>query len=167
MGKQAKIIIKESSDELHKLISKTQNYRVKLRLKSLLYTQSKKFKTQSELSSHLGISYSSLKYWLKQYREEGLDSFMCLKSGGNKKSLITLEIHNELAKRLTSSTNPFQGYWDVQRLIKDKFDESFEYNTIRTYLIRHFKTKLKSPRKSHYKKDEQAIEAFFKTSTRA
>ncbi|MGY0408373.1 MAG: hypothetical protein ACWIPJ_08480 [Polaribacter sp.] len=39
-----------------------------------------------------------------------------------------------------------------------------KYNTLRTYLIRHFKTKIKVPRKSHYKKDDQAIEAFFKTS---
>lgn len=33
----------------------------------------------------------------------------------------------------------------------------------RKYMIFHFKTKLKSQRKSHYKKDEQAIETFFKT----
>ena len=38
-----------------------------------------------------------------------------------------------------------------------------KYNTLRTYLIRHFGTKLRMPRKSHYKKDEQAIEAFKKT----
>ena len=31
-------------------------------------------------------------------------------------------------------------------------------------MVTHFKTKLKSPRKSHYQKDEQAIEAFFKTT---
>ena len=34
-------------------------------------------------------------------------------------------------------------------------------------MIKHFMTKLKVPRKSHYKKDEQAIEAFFKTARSA
>jgi len=31
-------------------------------------------------------------------------------------------------------------------------------------MIKHFKTKLKSPRKSHYKKDQQAVNAFLKTT---
>ncbi len=31
------------------------------------------------------------------------------------------------------------------------------------YLIQHFKTKLKVPRKSHYKKDDKAVDAFLKT----
>ena len=42
--------------------------------------------------------------------------------------------------------------------------EIISYTTLRNYMITNFKTKLKSPRKSHYKKDEQAIEAFKKTT---
>jgi hypothetical protein len=34
---------------------------------------------------------------------------------------------------------------------------------IREYLKQHFKTKLKLPRKSHYKKDLKAEKAFLKT----
>ncbi len=34
---------------------------------------------------------------------------------------------------------------------------------IEKYMIKHFKTKFKVPRKSHYKKDEQVIETIFKT----
>jgi transposase len=37
-------------------------------------------------------------------------------------------------------------------------------NTVRAFMIRNFGTKLKTPRKSHYKKDEVAFDAFKKTS---
>ncbi len=38
------------------------------------------------------------------------------------------------------------------------------YHTLRSFMITNFDTKLKQPRKSHYKKDEEAFEAFKKTS---
>jgi len=137
MGRRSIISIKESLKDLKEKYKKEPNQKLKLRLKCLIYTKESKFKTQTILATHLGIDYSSLKRWFKQYKEEGLDSYLSIKSGGNKPSIITAEIHEHL---------------------------EMEYNTVRTYLIRHFKTKIKQPRKSHYKKDEQAIEAFFKTS---
>ena len=39
-----------------------------------------------------------------------------------------------------------------------------KYHWLSAYMIKCFKTKLKSPRKSHYKKDDQAVKAFLKTS---
>lgn len=165
MGRTSKFIIKESLSELKNLHKKESNPKLKLRLKSLIYTKEKKYNTQTILSTHLGIDYSSLKRWFKQYSDEGLDSFLELKAGGNKKSIITPDIHIRLEEKLKDSHNPLRGYWDAQQWVKSTFDLEIEYNTLRTYLIRHFKTKIKSPRKSHYKKNEQAIEAFFKTSS--
>ena len=164
MGRQANIIIKESLEELRVLHKKESNAKLKLRLKSLIYTKEKRYKTQTILATHLGIDYSSLKRWFKQYREEGLASFLSIKSGGNKQSIITSEIHKQLSEKLNDSYNPLRGYWEAQQWLKMTFNLKMEYNTVRTYLIRHFKTKIKTPRKSHYKKDEQAIVAFFKTS---
>jgi hypothetical protein len=55
------------------------------------------------------------------------------------------------------------GYWEAQQWVEDTFNVLIKHWLIK-YLITHFKTKLKSPGKSHYKKEEQAIEAFFKTT---
>jgi len=77
--------------------------------------------------------------------------------------VINSEIHKALAVKLNDSEEPLLGYRDAVLWVNNKYDLEIKYNTLRTYLIRHFKTKLKSPRKSHYKKDEQAIEAFLKT----
>lgn len=133
-------------------------------MKCLIYTKENRYKTQTILATHLGIDYSSLKRWFKHYREEGLNSYLTLKSGGYKQSIITQEVHQKLEDKLNNSSDPLKGYWEAKQWIKDNFGLDMKYNTVRTYLIRHFKTKIKAPRKSHYKKDEQAIEAFFKTS---
>jgi transposase len=87
-----------------------------------------------------------------------------LKSGGNRKSVIGAQLHESLSTKLNDSNNPLRGYWDGVLWVKTHHGIDIKYNTLRTYLIRHFHTKLKSPRKSHYKKDEQAIEAFKKTT---
>lgn len=166
MGRTSKIIIKEDLNTLKTLYKKESNSKLKLRIKCLIYTKENKYKTQTILSTHIGIDYSSLKRWLKQYMEEGLAAYLNIRSGGNKASIVCKEIHEKLSDKLNDSTAPLKGYWEAQQWVKDNFGLEIKYNTLRTYLIRHFKTKIKAPRKSHYKKDDQAIEAFFKTSTR-
>ncbi|MCF7567011.1 winged helix-turn-helix domain-containing protein [Sabulilitoribacter arenilitoris] len=164
MGRQATIIIKESIEELKDLHKKESNPKLRRRLKCLIYTKENKYKTQTILATHLGVDYSSLKRWFKLYREEGLASYLSINSGGNKASIITPKVHHQLEQKVNNASNPLKGYWEAQLWLKNNFGLEMKYNTVRTYLIRHFKTKIKVPRKSHYKKDEQAIEAFFKTS---
>jgi len=164
MGRIGSTVIKEDLKTLEYLYKKESNSKVKRRLKCLIYTKTKKYDKQSILATNLGVDPATIQRWLKQYREEGLDLTILLKPKGHRPSKISALIHNALALRINSSSDSFRGYWDVQIWLNNKFGKDLKYNTVRTYLIRHFKTKLKTPRKSHYKKDEQAIEAFFKTS---
>lgn len=129
----------------------------------MIHTKESKFKGQLELANHLGVDYATVKRWLKQYREKGLTSLTQMKSGGKRPSVISSELHNKLSEKLNDSNNPLLGYWDAVLWVKSNHGIDLKYTTLREYLIRHFKTKLKEPRKSHYKKDEQAIEAFKKT----
>ncbi len=164
MGRHSKIIIKEELKDLKSSHRIEKNPQLKRKLKCLIYTKEKKYSTQQILANNIGVDHATIKRWLKQYSEEPLDSYLSIKRGGNRKSVVSKKLHNALSEKLNSSSTPLKGYWDVQIWIKKEFDLDLKYQTIRGYLIRHFKTKLKSPRKSHYKKDEQAIEAFFKTS---
>jgi transposase len=164
MSRISTIVIKEDKDQLESLYKKEKNYRIRQRIKCLIYTRSNEFKGQLDLANHLSIDYATVKRWLKQYREEGLESLIKLKSGGNRNSVISQDIHQGLSEKLNNSSSPLLGYWDAVLWVKKRFDIDIEYNTLRTYIIRHFGTKLKMPRKSHYKKDEQAIEAFKKTT---
>jgi transposase len=164
MPKQVKIEIKEDIYYLKKLRKNENNHRLKTRIQSLILTKENKFPRRLDLATHLGIGIASLDRWTRIYKESGLDSMLTISNGGIRRNSVPKEVHEGLAKKVYDSSNPFLGYWDAALWVTENYGIEIKYNTLRTYLIRHFKTKLKEPRKSHYKKDEQAIEAFKKTT---
>lgn len=164
MARPANITVKESVDSLKKMYFDEKNHRIRTRIKCLILFKESTFKGQLELANHLSVDYATVKRWLKQYKEEGLKSLITLKNGGQRRSAISPEIHQSLSAKLNNSNDPLLGYWDAVLWVNINHGLEIKYNTLRTYLIRHFKTKLKAPRKSHYKKNEQAIEAFKKTT---
>ncbi len=164
MGKRAIIPIKESLEELKLLYKKTRNYKSKLRIKSLILTKNNKFKTRVELSKYLGIGLRTLFDWTKKYQTEGIEVMMNSRSGGKHHLVVSSEIKKSLTEKLNNSKEPLQGYNDAVVWIKSKHNIDINYHTLRSFMIVNFGTKLKQPRKSHYKKDEQAFETFKKTS---
>lgn len=164
MGKYTTIIVKEEIEELKSLRNREKNYRLKTRIQSLILTKENKFKTREELANHLGVGVSSLYRWTEVYKESGIEAMLKISNGGLRRKSITKDVHQGLEEKLQDSTNPLLGYFDAQQWVKEIYSIEYKYNTLRTYMIRNFKTKLKTPRKSHYKKDEQALEAFKKTT---
>lgn len=164
MPKYTEIIVKEDIEELKALRKREKNQRLKTRIQSLILTKENKFKRREDLATHLGVGSSSLYRWTEVYKAFGLKSMLKISNGGVRRKSITTDVHKGLEDKLKNSSNPLLGYWDAVLWVKKNYGIDYKYNTLRTYMIRHFKTKLKSPRKSHYKKDEQAIEAFKKTT---
>ncbi len=164
MPKQAEINIKEDIKYLRNLRKKENNHRLKTRIQSLILTKEEKFKRRIDLANHLGVGIASLDRWTRVYKESGLEAMLSISNGGARRSSVPKDVHDGLAKKVYDSDNPLLGYWDAVVWVKENYGIELKYNTLITYLIRHFKTKLKEPRKSHYKKDEQAIQAFKKTT---
>ncbi|MEN8265295.1 MAG: winged helix-turn-helix domain-containing protein [Nitrospirota bacterium] len=164
MSKPFILTIEEDLQTLKALQRKTPNHRLKTRLQCLILLKDKTCKNRQELATGLGVGIASVDRWLRRYRESGLAAMLTLSVGGYKKSIICDDIHNGLAEKLHNGLDPLKGYWDAVRWVEATYGVKIKYNTLRTYMIRHFKTKLKTPRKSHYKKDANAIAAFKKTS---
>ena len=154
MGMLQKLEIQESVSALKKAFKSSSNFKVRLRIQSLLLLKQAKFKRQVDLAEYLGIGHSTLRSWIKQYKEFGFESLTILRSGGNYKGVISESLHKALAAKVNDSENPLLGYWHTVDWVKEHFDQRINYQTLCAYLIRHFKTKKKHPRKSHYKKDE-------------
>ncbi len=163
MSFKSRIHVKEDLGFLRKKIKATKDSYVSQRIRSLVILKENPCKRQSDIADELCIGYSTLKRWYKKYREEGFEKFIQRPKIGGSKSNIPAHIHLALEKKLHSGTNPLLGYWQAVEWVKSEFGVDIKYHTLRQYLRTNFKTKLKSPRKSHYKKDEQAIEAFLKT----
>ena len=164
MGKHFKLEIQESKSSLESLYKSTKDFRKRLRISSLILTVDNKFKTRVELAHYLGVNATTLYHWTQTYSKSGLDAMLTISNGGKRREVITADIHKILEEKLTDSANPFLGYKDAQLWFIQEHGLNLNYHTLRSYMKREFNSKLKMPRKSHYKKDEQAIEAFKKTS---
>jgi transposase len=164
MGKVFEITIKESFLELKSAQRKEKNLKKKLRILSLVLTKEEKFLRRVDLAKFLGVNITTLDKWTDKYRDSGLKGMLEMKSGGKRRETIPASIHKEIEAKLNDSSAPLQGYNDAVLWIRQEFGYELKYHTVRAYMIRNFGSKLKIPRKSHYKKDEVAFEAFKKTS---
>ncbi|PQB06675.1 hypothetical protein BST83_05510 [Polaribacter filamentus] len=164
MGRIASLDISESLIELKELVSKQTTLKGEKRVKSLIYIKTKKFKTRQEVSASVGVDIRTLERWVETYKLFGIDQMISDKPKNKQSKIITSEIHLGLSQRVNDPLNPFLGYWDAQIWVNETYGIEIKYQRIREYLKQHFKTKLKSPRKSHYKKNVEAEKAFLKTT---
>ncbi len=162
MRKHSKIIVAEDFDFLNELLKSQQSHQLKQRVKSLILTKENKFKSRQELADYLLVHKATLDRWFKKYREKGLESMLTLETSGHRPSVITPELKKALSEKLHDSHNPLLSYTDAVQWIKDNYQVEINYFTLWSYLKRNFKTKLKKPRKSHYKKNIDEYEAFKK-----
>ena len=164
MAKAKEFTIKESISTLEKLRKEQTQFRIEKRIIWLIELQQKRFSTRRELSKYLGITTRTQERWTNRYLKGGIEELLTDKPKEIKSRIITEEIHQGLSKRVNSSEDPFLGYWDAVDWVKSEYGVSVSYHLLRYHLIKHFKTKLKSPRRSHYKKDDKAVKAFLKTT---
>jgi len=164
MPKKTQIVIKESYNELDKALRANRGTRRAVRIKVLKILKSKNYKSHDWIASKLGIGSRSIERWIATYAKEGL-SGLCKEETRQKPSVkITPQMHRELEKLVTDPSSPLLGYQDAVRYLEMTFNKKVNYHTLRNYLRKHFGTKLKVPRKSHYRKDNEAVQAFLKTT---
>ncbi len=156
--------IKESVEDLRSLKRRAPSYRVKTRIESLILIKNNTFKNLDDIAIHLSVGVRTLNTWLKDYYEDGIDSILQIGSGGKRRCNIDENLHAALDKKLHNAEDPLLSYAEAVTWVQKHHNQTIKYNTLRMYLIRQFKSKLKQPRKSHYKKDDEAIAAFKKTA---
>lgn len=157
-------VVKESTSYLENLGKRSKSHRVKTCVLFLLLKQSEEITKQRDLALYLNISESSIRRWAKIYMESGLESMLKISNGGKRRMVITPDVHKGLEVKLKNSSDPLLGYNDALAWVEIHYGKRFKYNTLRTYMKRHFGSKLKIPRKSHYKKEDKAIAVFKKLS---
>lgn len=162
MSLRQSIIIKESLEELSSLKKKQINFKSIQKVQLLEVIKKSPKVLRSKSARAVGVSTRTQERWLKTYQENGIEVLIAKQKSSKKSSIITDEIHQGLHKRVYSSNDCFRGYWDAQQWVQDTYGVAVTYFNLRAYMIKHFKTKLKKPRKSHYKKDKQAYESFLK-----
>lgn len=120
--------------------------------------------SKRSLMELVGTGSQSIHNWRTMYKNGGLDLLLSHNRRGFKPSVFTKEERQQLQDVLENPTNYINGYVELNEWVKTEFNKEIKYNTLLKYCVRNFKSKVKVARKSHIKKDKEAVEAFKKTS---
>ncbi len=102
--------------------------------------------------------------WIKVYRDGGLELLLSSNKGGNNTPLIEQGTKEALAEKLSDPLAQITSYTELLDWVQEHYQSNINYATLYKHCRVHHHSVLKVARKSHHKKDEQAVEAFKKTT---
>ena len=154
--------IKETPSELKKLMEqqkKSKNYR---KIQALYRLKSKFSLSVASAAEQMQVSESSIKRWLKQYQEGGLEKLLLIEPKSGRPKKVAPEIAAEIKKQLTIETGGFNSYKEIQTWVKENYQQEYAYGTLYDLVRQRWQAKLKVPRPCSIKQDPVAREAFKK-----
>ena len=168
MSAPKQINIKESIEYLRKLL-KSSNYMISNRIKVII--ELKKHEdtgiSKREVSEIVGVNHNSVQKWRTMYINGGITAILHSTKKDGRPSVITALEHQAIEAKLKDPNNGLRGYIELLAWIEKEFKKSIKYNTLLKYSIHHFGSKVKVARKSHIKKDAEAVSTFKKTSDKS
>ncbi len=162
------ITVKQTIQELRRL-QRTNGELIANRL--LMLIEIKKHEktgiSKRALSRITGINHNSIVKWRKLYNLSGIEPLLKHgRVGGFKKSVISKEEHRKIEMKLNDPKNGIRGYTELLEWVNKELSKDMKYITLVKYTERHFGSKIKVARKSHVKKDQEAVATFKKTSVK-
>lgn len=120
--------------------------------------------SKRDLSALTGVNHNSIVKWRQLYLQSGIEVLLKHgRKGGFKPSLVSAAEHEKIKTKLNDPKNGIRGYTELLDWVKTELHKDMKYTTLVEYTKRHFGTKIKVARKSHVKKDEEAVSTFKKT----
>lgn len=160
------IPVKETLAELKKLY-KQQSLMMQPRIRMLIIMKQSGENgiSKRELMEGVGACSQSIHNWRTSYRAGGMKALLSngRKGKAGKPSVFTKEEHQKIGNKLRDPRNGLAGFVELQQWVEEEFKKEVKYNTVLKYAIRHFGASVKAARKSHVKKDAEAVSTFKKT----
>lgn len=169
MSAPKSIIVKESIAELKKLL-KTEPRLIFPRIRMLL--EIKKHESTGGISKRMladaiGVNHNSIQTWRTVYASGGVKQLISYKKNEGRPTILNDEEHQAIASKLNDSENGLRGYVELLDWVENTFKKKIKYNTLLKYTNREFGASVKVARKSHVKKDPEAVTSFKKTSLKS
>jgi transposase len=159
------VLVNETISELKALLKSTKPIFVP-RLRMLI--EIKKHETagisKRDLADLVGVNHNSIQSWRSIYSNGGIKALISHRKTGYKKSIFTKEEHLAIKEKLHNPENGIRGYKELLQWVEKELGKDCKYNTLLKYCTKNFGSSIKVARKSHVKKDEEAVNSFKKTS---
>ena len=164
MSSPKQIIIKESLAQLRKL-QKDSIPMIATRIRVLIEFKKNEQTGISKrvVAGTVGVNHNSVQAWRALYEKAGIEALLNHDRKEGRPSSITADEHKLIEKKLHDPKNGLRGYVELLNWVEAEFNKTIKYNTLLKYSMRHFGSKVKVARKSHVKKDEEAVITFKKT----
>jgi transposase len=169
MSAPKSIHVKESVTELKKLLKSTPRL-IFPRIRMLL--ELKKYETKRGISKRMladaiGVNHNSIQTWRTLYAKGGIEQLISYTKNEGRPSILSDKEHQAIEAKLNDSKNGLRGYVELLDWVESTFKKKIKYNTLLKYANREFGASVKVARKSHVKKDPEAVLAFKKTSLKS
>lgn len=166
MSAPKSIQVKESISELKKLLKSVPRL-IFPRIRMLL--EIKKYESSGGISKRIladsiGVNHNSIQTWRTLYLKGGIEQLIKYTKNEGRPTILTNEEHEAIKSKLNDSKNGLRGYVELLDWVERTFKKEIKYNTLLKYTNREFGASVKVARKSHVKKDPEAVSAFKKTS---
>jgi transposase len=163
------IQVKESTSELKSLLKTTPRI-IFPRIRMLL--EIKKYESTGGISKRMlaeaiGVNHNSVQTWRTLYANGGIEQLISYTKNEGRPSVLSEKEHQAIESKLNDSKNGLRGYVELLDWVETTFKKKIKYNTLLKYTNREFGASVKVARKSHVKKDPEAVLAFKKTSLKS
>ena len=156
--------IKESESELKKLMKSSPAMIAKRLRALLLFKQNQEIGISKRVvADEIGVNNNSVQTWRSIYIQGGIELLMSHSNIGYKPSKINEEQEQAIKEKLNNPENGMVGFIELLDWFNKTFKTDINYKTFHGFVVRKFEAKIKVARKTHIKKDVQAVEAFKKT----
>jgi len=151
--------ILESAEELLDMIKKEKKGRFRDRLRLLWLLKTGEAETVTRAAELCGISRLTAAEWFRRYEIGGITELLCLKTVPGRNRAVSAEVAEDLKKRL-SDPEGFGSYVEIQIWLMENYNLDIPYKTVHKTVRYYLKSKLKTPRPSHIKKNEDEVRGF-------
>ena len=165
MARTIDINVQESERRLRYLLRIQNRPRQQSRVKALLLIKQGKVKYPFEIAQQLRFSRRAVYDWLKCYSENGIEGYLTVSSRGRRDEKLTSDEKEAIANKLQDPSTDVTSYVELAHWASQQFGKEIPYHVVYKFCRVKLKSRLKIARKSHHKKDEQAVEAFKKTTS--
>jgi transposase len=144
-------VIRESVDELKRLLKQERHHVKHQRLQMLYLVASSQARFRTELAPLLGVDRSTIGRWLAGYETGGLEALLAVYIPAGKKPPLSA---GQLAQLQQALQRPegFASYGEIQRWIATELGVELGYHSVHTIVHDKLGAKPKVPRPSHQKK---------------
>ena len=163
MSRPFKVEITESEEELKKRLQTARLGSQKEKLQMLWWLKSGQVSEQQEIGKRLGRDTSTVTRWLQKYRLGGLSSLLEIKKAPGAIRKMSDEAIAALKQQLETSKG-FSSYGEIVEWLEKEHGQKIEYGTVYGWVRYRLGAKLKVPRPTSYKQDEEAVQGFKKNS---